>query len=210
VPRPAKPPKPPRERSKLGRLTFFAVIMVVGLMVAIDMAGAGIAVSAYFAAALATVALGLIVGAWFGRARGLIALGLLISLGLLASSGAERWGSEVGNSVYRPASLEAVADRYDFTAGNATLDLRQVDFTGQEQSVVVTMKIGQIRVLLPEKVDTTATLRVDNGRAVIFGKEFNDREVDGQNLTDLGADGAGGGTLKLDLQLDTGNMEVTR
>jgi hypothetical protein len=29
-------------------------------------------------------------------------------------------------------------------------------------------------------------------------------------VTDQGPDGAGGGTLKLDLQMDTGNLEVSR
>jgi len=205
-----KPPKKPRERSKLGRLTFFAVVMVIGLLAVIDMAGASIAVSAYFAAALVTIALGLIVGAWFGRARGLIALALLASLGLAIATGTERWGGEVGNSVYRPATIGAVADRYDFTAGNVTLDLRGIDFTGQQQDITVTMKLGQLRVLVPETADTTATVRMDNGRALILGKEFDSREVDGQSVTDLGKDGTGGGTLKLDLQLDTGNMEVIR
>ena len=72
------------------------------------------------------------------------------------------------------------------------------------------MKVGQLKVLLPPTVDTTATVRLDNGRAMLFGKEFDDRDVDGQTVTDLGADGAGGGTLELDLQMDTGNLEVTR
>ncbi len=206
----SRPPKPPRERSKLGRLTFFAVVVVVGVLAAIDMAGASIAISAYFAAALVTIALGLVVGAWFGRARGLIALALLTTIGLVVSTGAERWGGEVGNCVYRPDSLGAVADRYDFTAGNATLDLRGIDFTGQQQAVTVTMKLGQLRVLVPETVDTTATIRLENGRAMVLGKEFDGREVDGQSVTDLGPDGTGGGTLNLDLQLDTGNVEVIR
>ena len=205
-----KPPKRPRERSKLGRLTFFALIMVIGVLAAIDTAGASIAVSAYFAAALVTIALGLVVGGWLGRARGLIALGLLASVGLLVSTGAERWGSEVGNSVYRPATLAGVADRYDFTAGNATLDLRGIDFADKEQTITVTMKFGQVRVLVPENVDTTTSLQVANGRAVVFDKEFTDRQADGQSLTDLGPDGAGGGTLKLDLRMDTGNVEVHR
>ena len=209
-PRPPKPPKPPRERSKLGRLTFFAVLMVIGLMAVIDMAGASIAVSAYFAAALVTIALGLIVGAWIGRARGLIALALLTSVGLLISTGAERWGGEVGNSVYRPMSIGAVADQYDFTIGNATLDLRDVDFTNQQQSVALTMKVGQLRVLLPPTVDTSATLQMKNGRAVILGKTFDGNEVADQSVTDQGSDGPGGGTLKLDLQMDTGNVEVLR
>ncbi len=162
------------------------------------------------AAALVTIALGLIVGAWFGRARGLIALALLTTVGLLISTGTERWGGEVGNSVYRPDTLNAVADRYDFTAGNATLDLRGIDFTGQQQAITATMKLGQLRVLVPPTVDTTATVRMENGRALILGKEFDGREVDGQSVTDLGTDGTGGGTLNLDLQLDTGNVEVVR
>ena len=210
APRAPKPPKPPRERSKLGRLTFFAVVMVIGVLAVVDMAGADITVSAYFAAALVTIALGLVVGTWLGRARGLIALGLLASIGLFIATGAERWGGEVGNSVYRPTTLAAVPDRYDFTAGNATVDLRGLDFTGQQQTITATMKVGQLRVLVPANVDTTAVLQVENGRAVIFGKTFENREVEGQNITDLGVDGAGGGTLKLDLQMDTGNVEVHR
>lgn len=207
--RPPRPPRPPRERSKLGRLTFFAVVVVIGLMAALDNAGANIAISAYFAAALVTIALGLIVGAWVGRARGLIFLALLVSLGLAASTSAERFGSQVGNSVYRPATLAAVADRYDFTAGNATLDLRDVDFTGQQQTVTATMRFGQLKILLPANVDTTATIHLDNGRAVIMGQELNDHNVD-TTVSDQGPDGAGGGTLKLDLQMDTGNLEVAR
>ncbi|MEU4239386.1 PspC domain-containing protein [Actinoplanes sp. NPDC026619] len=210
-PRPPKPPKPPRERSKLGRLTFFAVIVVIGTMAAIDTAGASIAVSAYFAAALITIALGLIVGAWFGRARGLIALAVLTSIGLFVSNGVERWGGDVGNSVYRPETVAAVADRYDFTAGNATLDLRAIDFKDQSQLITMTMKVGQMRVLLPPNVDTVADVKIDGGRAVLFGHEFTgDRNDTTQTVTDLGSDGTGGGTLKLDLQMDTGNVEVLR
>jgi len=186
------------------------VLFVLGLMAVIDMAGATIAVSAYFAAALVTIALGLIVGTWFGRARGLIALALLASLGLAISTGAERWGGEVGNSVYRPATLAAVADRYDFTAGNATLDLRDINFGGQQQDITATMKVGQLRVLLPADVDTTTTVHMQAGRAVLLGKEYDNQSIDGQTVTDLGTDGTGGGTLRLDLQLDTGNLEVTR
>ena len=210
LPRQPRAPKPPRERSKLGRLTFFAVLVVIGLMAVLGMAGAHITVSAYFAAALVTVALGLIVGAWLGRARGLIALAILISIGLGISTGVERWGGQVGNSVYRPQSIAEIADRYDFTAGNATLDLRDINFTGQSQTITMTMKFGQLRVLLPATVDTTATLSLDTGRAMILGKEYDGRSVNDETVTNLGDDGEGGGTLKLDLQMDTGSVEVNR
>jgi phage shock protein PspC (stress-responsive transcriptional regulator) len=207
-PAPPRPPKPPKERSILGRLTFFAVIMVTGLIGAVDMSGVDVDISAYFAAALVTAALGLIVGAWFGRARGLIALALVLSFALGVSSGLERFGREWTPSVYRPTAITAVADQYDFNVGNVTLDLRQIDFAGQTQAIAVNMKLGQLKVLLPEKVDATVEAGVEGGRLVLFGEEFADSSY--RQAVDLGADGAGGGNLTLNIRLEAGNVEVIR
>ncbi|WP_433724989.1 PspC domain-containing protein [Actinoplanes sp. CA-051413] len=209
-PRPPRPPKQRRERSKLGRITFFMIVVVMGVLALIDLSGVDVSVSAYFAAALTTIGLGLVVGAWFGRARGLIALALLSCLGLAVSSGAETWGGELGNSSYRPKTITAVADRYDFTIGTATLDLRAVDFTGKDQATTVAMKVGQMKILLPDNVDTTTTVRMDGGRARIFGREWDGKELGSQEVTDLGSDGAGGGTLHLTIELNTGDLEVAR
>ncbi len=208
--KPIPAPKPPRERSQLGRLTFFAVMLVIGLLAVLHQAGAYIPISAYFAAALATIGLGLVLGAWIGRARGLIALALLTTVGLVVTTSVDRWGGELGNSVYRPTTAHAIADRYDFTAGSATLDLRGVDFAGQQRTVIVTMNFGLLKVQLPSAVDTTAKLRVDNGQAAVFGNVYDGTAGNDRTLTDLGADGTGGGQLTLDLRLDTGNVEVTR
>jgi hypothetical protein len=43
----------------------------------------------------------------------------------------------------------------------------------------------------------------------VLGHELDDHDVDA-TLSDQGPDGVGGGTLKLDLQMDTGNVEVSR
>jgi hypothetical protein len=205
-----KAPKPPRERSKLGRITFFAVLFVLGMLALIDLAGVSVAISAYFAAALATIALGLILGAWIGRARGLIFLALLAALGLGVASGTEHWGGQVGNNVYRPQSLAAVADRYDFSVGNATLDLRAVNFANATQDTTIVMKVGQVKVMLPDNVDTTASVDLENGRAQVLGHDWEGNGAAAQDVTDLGADGAGGGTLHLNIQMNAGNVEVTR
>ena len=208
-PAPPRAPKPPRQRSKLGRITFFLLVVVMGVLASISSAGVHVPVSGYFAAALATIALGLIVGAWFGRARGLIFLAILTTFGLAVSSGVERYGSEFANDSYRPQSIAAVADRYDFSVGNATLDLRSVDFTGQDQAVTVAMKFGQVRVLLPPGVDTTTSVTMNDGRALLYGRELTGN-LDVQAVTDLGSDGQGGGTLRLTVEMNTGNVEVTR
>ncbi|MEV7624398.1 PspC domain-containing protein [Actinoplanes sp. NPDC089786] len=205
-----RPPKPPKEKSKLGSMTFFALILVMGFLTVLTLAGISVPVSAFFAAALATIALGLIVGAWLGRARGLIALALIATLGLGVSTGLERFGGQVGSNVYRPATLASVADRYDFTIGNAVLDLRRVDFTGAEQNTTIEMKVGQIQVLVPKNVDVTADVGMNEGRVAVFGTEYDATQAGAQPFTDQGADGPGGGSLKLNILMTTGNVEVTR
>ena len=186
--------------------------MVIGVMAVLDMAGAGVAVSAYFAAALVTIALGLIVGAWFGRARGLIALALLATLGLVVSTGTERWGGELGDSVYRPATHRrgrrpVRLHRRQRHARPA----RASTSPGRSRPSRSTMKVGQLRVLLPADGGHHRNAR---GRRTAgpwsSARSSTAARSTGRAVTDLGADGAGGGTLRLDLQMDTGNVEVIR
>ena len=72
------------------------------------------------------------------------------------------------------------------------------------------MKFGQIKVLLPPNVDVTADIGLSEGRAVVFGTDFEARQAGAQPFTDQGADGPGGGTLHLNILMNTGNVEVTR
>jgi predicted membrane protein len=132
----------------------------------------------------------------------------VLSFALGVSSGLERFGREWTPSVYRPTAIKAVADQYDFNVGNVTLDLRQIDFAGQTQAIAVNMKLGQLKVLLPEKVDATVEAGVEGGRLVLFGEEFADSSY--RQAVDLGADGAGGGNLTLNIRLEAGNVEVIR
>jgi phage shock protein PspC (stress-responsive transcriptional regulator) len=211
-PKPVKAPKSPRQRSKLGRITFFLVLVAIGLVAVLDLGGVGVQTSTYFAAALVTIALGLIAGAWFGRARGLIALALIASVGLGISSATERWGvAGVSDPVtWQPRTVAGVADRYETPVGDVTLDLRQVDFTGQNQETSIVMSAGKLRVLLPPTVDTTAVVDVDFGSTTVFGQNADGPDLSTQEVTDQGPDGAGGGTLRLDIRVDAGDVEVTR
>jgi hypothetical protein len=205
-------PKPPRERSKLGRITFFTMLFVLGVLALVNVAGVSVPVPAYFAAALATLAVGLIAGAWIGRARGLIFLALLATLGLAISSGTERYGRDFTNEAVHPQNVAAVAPEYDFGIGNATLDLSDVDFTGSAvQDTRINMQAGQLRVMLPQNVDTTATVELGRGRTQLFGREWTGNNIGSQTVTDAGADGPGsGGTLRLTIDMNAGNVEVTR
>ncbi|WBB79250.1 PspC domain-containing protein [Micromonospora sp. WMMD882] len=211
---PARPPKRPRDRSPLGAITFSLVFLACGVVAALDLLGLiRVGASAYFAAALATVGLGLLVGAWFGRARWLIALGLVTAAALGFATAAESfadWRSVNGSVTWAPASYADLAPRYQHTFGDAVLDLRAVDFTGQDGGTTVVTTFGDLTVRLPPTVDVTVRAEVNAGEATLFGNRSDglDRQV--REVSDLGGDGPGGGALRLLVQVNAGTLEVTR
>ncbi|WP_027659337.1 PspC domain-containing protein [Salinispora fenicalii] len=218
TPPPAPPPqrKRPRERSALGGVTFSLVFLVLGLLAVLDLTGVpALSASAYFAAVLATIGLGLLVGAWFGRARWLIALGLITAAALGVATVAESDRFQTVNQTvnWSPANHAELASRYENTVGNSLLDLRSVDFTGKHSEVTVAVIAGEAVVVLPPNVDTTVTATVDVGDSVVFDQRVDKRggsTGSRHESTDLGADGPGGGTLRLFVHVDIGQLEVTR
>ncbi|MFI6822350.1 PspC domain-containing protein [Micromonospora sp. NPDC050187] len=211
-PRPA--PKRPRERSPLGPATFSLVFLACGVVAVLNLVGVvRVSASAYFAAALATIGLGLLVGAWFGRARWLIALGLVTSAALgfvTAVESFEEWRRDNGNLTWAPASYEDIAPRYENTFGDAVLDLRAMDFDQRDTQTTIVVSFGHSTVLLPPNVDVITHAEVNASDAVIFGVRTGGPGRQVRQSTDLGADGTGGGTLRLFIQVNAGALEVTR
>ncbi|SCG54685.1 PspC domain-containing protein [Micromonospora coxensis] len=209
--RPPKPPKRPRERSALGAITFSLIFLALGVVAILDLLGVfPIGAAAYFAAALATIGLGLLVGTWFGRARWLIALGLVTAAALGVATVAESYDrirGVDGNVTWAPTDLRDLATRYENSFGDATLDLRGIDFDKRDTEVTVVVNFGQATVVVPPNVDVTTVTDVNAGDATIFGRRSDGRS---REVTDLGPDGAGGGTLRLNVHVNAGNLEVTR
>ncbi|WP_030491838.1 PspC domain-containing protein [Micromonospora chokoriensis] len=217
VPRPPKPPKPPKrpkERSPLGAVTFSLIFLVLGLVALLDLLDVfAISASAYFAAALATIALGLLVGTWFGRARWLIALGLVTAAALGTATVAESYDrirGVDGAVTWAPTDYRDLADRYENSFGDAVLDLRGIDFAKRDSQVTVAINFGQATVVVPPNVDVTTVADVNAGDATIFGNHSGGLDGRLRESTDVGADGPGGGTLRLYIHVNAGNLEVTR
>ncbi|WP_281896421.1 PspC domain-containing protein [Phytohabitans aurantiacus] len=215
-PRPPKPPKPPKQRSPLGAATFSLIFVAIGTVAALDLSNVlSVSPSAYFAAALVTVALGLLVGAWFGRARWLIALGVIAAAALgistIAESQVNHYGGTSGSDVvWQPKTIQAVADRYEHSLGRATLDLTQVDFTGQEQTIDVELNLGELEVILPPTVDVTVNSEVSAGDADVLGNTSSGFHVVPSEVVDNGTDGPGGGKINMTLKVNGGSLEVHR
>ncbi|MFF5119157.1 PspC domain-containing protein [Dactylosporangium aurantiacum] len=214
APTPPRPPKPPKVRSRLGRVIFSLICLSLGVLAALEVTSQDFLVSTYFAVPLAIVALGLIVGAWFGRARLMILLGVVLSIALAIATASRADNGDrqrhIENISISPSTAAELDHEYRTDIGDINADLSRVDFTGEDVDVSFRVDLaGNIRIILPPNVDATVDVRVEGGDCRVFGRPcggFNQTN----EFTDNGADGVGGGELRLDLDVRWGNLEVTR
>ena len=216
VPPPPPPPpvKPPREPSRLGRLTLSLALLSIGVVALIDVIDHGrVPFAAYVAAALAATGAGLVIGAWFGRARGLIALGAVLSVVLFASGLVGDLGhlhGTAGDVTYTPATMAELSDNYAHSVGNVDLDLTQLTFDGLNKHVSASVNAGNLHVHLPSKVDVVVHAKINVGNADVFSSHWDGINNPEHTVTDNDTDGPGGGQLTLDLNVKAGNLEVSR
>ncbi|MFF0655925.1 PspC domain-containing protein [Micromonospora tulbaghiae] len=212
--RPPRPPKRPKERSPLGAITFSLIFLALGVVAMLDLLDVfPVGAAGYFAAVLATIGLGLLVGTWFGRARWLIALGLVTAAALGIATVAESYDRVRGidgNVTWAPTDLRDLANRYENNLGDATLDLRGIDFDKQDVQVTVDVNLGNATVVVPPNVDVTTVADVNAGDATVFGRRSGGLGGRQWETTDAGADGPGGGKLRLYVHVNAGKLEVTR
>jgi hypothetical protein len=218
---PAQPPLPPpapqppvaaKPRSPLGRLVLSLALFGVGVVALIEVAGARVPASMYFAVALTVVAAGLVAGGWYGRARWLIAVGAVLSVLLAVAAAAEgyHWAATNQLVTWQPAGIEQVQPSYSLDAGNAVLDLSRVNFTGHTTSVDVHVSAGNLKVVLPPTVDARINSTVAIGNATVLDQHWNGIGHSQHAVIDNGVDGPGGGALTLTATVNVGNLEVRR
>lgn len=210
-PAPPPPPRRTRERSSLPALIFFTSLVVFGVLGMLDLTGVlSIPAAGYLAAALAVIGAGLVTGAWLGRARPLIALGVVLALALPAVHALGSWDApeNVGDLTWIPQDQAELADEYALSFGSGTLDLRQVDFAGREREITVRISFGEMEVRLPPDVAVEATVRSQLGGATVLGHSRDG--VSEGTVHDPGSGDPADGTLRLDLHVSFGDMDVHR
>jgi hypothetical protein len=190
------------------------VLLALGVVAVLDLSGAfRIPTAGYFAAMLGTVGLGLLIGTWFGRARWLIALGMVFVAALTVATAADRadqMGNVGANITWQPANYSEIKNSYESSFGTATLDLTNVDFTGQDRTVAVQVNAGDLEIILPPKVDVDVRADVNAGDAHVFDSQWGGFNADTQQITNNGVDGPGGGHLRLDIRVNAGTLGVHR
>jgi phage shock protein PspC (stress-responsive transcriptional regulator) len=209
-PPPATPPAQRRRSTVARRITLFATVLVVGLLGILDATNAmSVPAPAYFAAALATVGLGLVIGSMFGRVRGPIFLGIVLAVGLVVTSLTSAYHGE--QVTIRPTSFAELPTTYQGSVGQITVDLRKLNFTGQDRRIDLQLSAGQILVELPPNVDAHVVAKVGAGDTMIFGEHNNSGLRAHANVTNDGADGPGGGEVTINANIAfAGLVEVKR
>lgn len=217
----APPPvaRAPRERSALGTLTLSVTVLVTGILLALRENGVEqLTVARILAVALLVVGAGLVLGTWWGRARwlalvGLVLAGLLVPAALLEDAPGSLSGG-IGERTWVPADAAARDRSYQLGAGEAVLDLRQLEPGGARRVIDAEVGVGMLLVIVPEDLVVRVAAEVGLGEIAV-------RDLDGSR-TDQGPDGAdlyeefvvGGpardATVELDLEVGAGEIEVRR
>lgn len=208
APAPAASAKP---RSTLGPITVSAAIISVGILAINDATWAAVPEAMYLAVPLGIVAIGLLVGAWLGRSRGLIALGILLSVALVPTAFLSQLDTTaVDESVHIDTVADIPTDTVSYGAGSITYDLSDLVLTDSDNvQLAIEQGAGELNVIVPPNADVIVNGSTGAGEISAFGQTSGGigRE---RRITDNGADGPGGGTIELDLQLGLGEIAVTR
>ena len=205
VGRPPRRKRPPREPSYLGRLTLAAVLITIGVMVAFDVSGITHPTTRhYFAAPVLVIGIGLLVGAFIGRSRGLIVLGVLLVPVALAGSLLDiRFDDDFGDVDVFAESVADLEPSYRVAGGAVYLDLRQLELDGEDVAIEAEVGGGSVYVALPPQYAVEIDGRVRLGRLDVLGRSSN-----GFDLNRLTSRSGTGGTIRLDLDVGIGEVEV--
>ncbi|MFM9377870.1 PspC domain-containing protein [Gordonia sp. VNK21] len=166
LPEPPPPaPEPEQPRSALTPVTLGLAVLAAGGGTAANLLGADwFTVGRIAALSLAVIGAGLLVAGLQRRqpgrhASGLLPLGVLgaavvIVATLLHSSGWALPGGGAGERTWKVSEAGQLADRYELTLGSSTLDLRDLGALDGDRTVTVEQGVGDVTILLPEKVRT--------------------------------------------------------
>lgn len=198
----------PRERSPLALYAIGALLLVFGLIAAVDgLTDAEILPGVYAGAVLGTIGIGLVVGAWWGRARWLIAAGiLLVPIAVVASFITAPLEGGWGEHSTAPASAAEIQREYRIAGGRLTLDLRDLPRSAADREISASVGIGQLVVILPAQAGVDVTARVGAGDTWLLGSfEGPATEIETHRSA-----GGSAGTYTLDLEVGMGEVMVER
>ena len=205
-------------RSPVPRVTVAFVLIVEGVLVLLErFTGLHPGPRGFIGAALLIVGLGLIAAAFaHGRTArgGLIAVGVLLSIALIGATSAP-WhsfhgGDAVGDTLYRPTTVDDVRPDYRGGIGDATLDLTEVPLGGLNGTITTRIEhgVGNLHVLVPRSADVQVEVHHGLGNVDVLNGSSDGGFFPGTGT----APWTGDGHAEFDLIINAGigDVEVSR
>ncbi|HWS58461.1 MAG TPA: PspC domain-containing protein [Actinotalea sp.] len=219
-PRPIAPPPPPQPRRRrpsafVGLVSLGVAMVGIGLGAALDdpTGFPGSAATLGLLLALAGVSIVVLTLGLTGRASGFSGfLAVVLALALMASSAASRIEPRdgVGDRTWTPTTSRGVTS-YELGAGEATLDLRQLDSAASSptpQRITVEMGAGELTILVPNGLDTRVDASVGFGDITHRGGIGGSTDVSGRDRSTSTVIGEQPVQVIVDAQLGLGQITI--
>jgi hypothetical protein len=205
-------PSPPAvaPKSAFGALLGGSILIVIGGLWALDLAGAvELKVSVVLSSVLIVIGLALLIGAVKGPHSGLVVAGLFLSIAVVIAGVVPSisFSGGVGERQVRVTEQSSLAATYEIALGDLSLDFG--DLVMSESAVVsVSAGAGNVVVTLPPSVPVSITASTGAGEVVLLGQRSNgisvtrEYESEGFDTAEI--------TLTLDIDVAAGRIEVSR
>jgi phage shock protein PspC (stress-responsive transcriptional regulator) len=203
-----------KARGRRGWMTEAAAYTLLGsvwLILGLVSLGSPIPVQAFLWTGFGIILGCMLIGALLRRPRWRMIVGVAVITGLILIIGTYpvRIGDPTGQQTSAPTTVSGIQSTYRMLGGELLLDLSGVDFEDRTVTVHINHGAGHVRVTLPADVDLVLDATARYGQIVV-----PDRQAEGVRngiqLTDLGPDGPGGGTLRLSIDVLAGQIEILR
>jgi len=186
------------------------VMILIGLLWLLERTGVvDFTVTAVLAIATMVVGISLMILARRGAHTGLIIFGTVLGLLALLTAAAPLEGFQggVGDRLVEITSVDDIEPDYNLSMGKLTIDLTELsEFQGAE-SLNASVGMGELVVVVPEKVGVEVTARSGAGEVEIFGQQIDGMGLD-QTYSSPGFDDPDD-VLFLDISVFLGRVEVT-
>jgi hypothetical protein len=205
-------PAPPTDRHAPAAATVLvgALLVLVGIGWLLDAAGVAVPWRAILPASLIAVGLACVAGAFWGRQHALIVVGVALMV-VLSLAVAVAWDVDVpvtggvGDRTEQPRTPGDLTT-YELAVGNLEVDLRQLQVPPGTTAVEARVGVGQLVVHLPGGVTVDVMARSGLGEVQVLGEQ----EGGLGSRIDTVAGAGSGRTLRLDLRVGLGQVQVDR